>query len=89
MRNHRKNTSVKSIKVRDLPGDKSRTVTAVIKRVGLTTEEEIVFRMRRGVPLATEERLEFCEGNDITRRRLASYTAQVFAHHRRNRGHRN
>jgi hypothetical protein len=89
LRNRKKLGGGKSVKVRDLPEDRSRTVSIGIESAGLTTAEEIVFRARRGVPLAAGERIEFRgQDFDYTRRRLDGYTARVFAHHRRNNGHR-
>lgn len=88
MRNRKQCGDGKSVKVRDLPEDLSRTVSIGVKSAGLTTAEEIVFRARRGVPLATEERVEFREGDDITRRHLAALEARVLEHHRRGYGHR-
>ncbi|MEK7190000.1 MAG: hypothetical protein AAB666_03425 [Patescibacteria group bacterium] len=75
----------KSKRVRDLPEDWMRTVSGGIKSAGLTTAEEIVFRTRHGVPLATEERVEFRgQDNDLTRHRLNALTARVFKHHKHN-----
>lgn len=89
MRTRKKMGNGKSVKVRDLPEDKSRTMTTVVNLAGLTTEEELVFRMRRGKPLATVEQLEFRgQDNDLTRHRLAAIEARVHGFHQRGHGHR-
>lgn len=89
LRNRKGDKKKRSVKVRDLPGDKSRNITAMIRNSELTAAEEAVFRARRGISLAPGERLDFRgQDNDLTRYRLRAIEARVFNFRRRGRGHR-
>lgn len=72
MRSCKQGENGRRVKVRDLSKDRQRNFAIVAEQVGLTTKEEHILRMRKGVGAPPEQELEF-RGQDIefTRRRLA------------------